>query len=211
MSRETTVQKILAARASAILRTDDTDNARHAMRAAVQGGFTVIEFTLTIPSAMDLIREFAANKNLCVGAGTVMTPEQAREAAYAGARFLVSPVFDSEIVSLARELDLASIPGTSTPTEMVVARRGGADLVKLFPSPGNLLDFLTALRGPLPDLRVFPTAGGDEDNFEEVLKLGVAGVGFVASLFRPEEMASGNFLAIEARSKRIQQVLANAG
>src|SRR5688500_83323 len=87
------------ARASAIIRTARTQDARAAMDAAVRGGFRVCEFTLTVPGATDLIREFAGRPDLIIGAGTVLTPEDARSAVQAGARFLVSPVVDEAVIA----------------------------------------------------------------------------------------------------------------
>ncbi len=197
------LEKIGDSRVSAIIRTGDADLARKAMRAAVSGGFRLVEFTLTTPDALSLIREFSSEPDLLVGAGTVLEPEQARAAVEAGARFLVSPVFDARIVEEAKRLKVVSIPGTYTPNEMVAADRAGADILKVFPSPPNVPEFITAVLGPLPHLRLFPTAGVDEDNFVKVLEAGAFGVGFVRSLFDPRDMLAGDFDAIEARAARI--------
>src|SRR5262245_24386163 len=111
MSRSETIAGILRRRVSAIIRTDDEQLARLAMRAAVAGGFRVVEFTLTTPGALRLVSEFSKDPELLVGAGTVLTVEQAREAVKAGARFLVSPITDAEIVREAAHLGVASMPG----------------------------------------------------------------------------------------------------
>jgi Entner-Doudoroff aldolase len=124
-----TIRRIQDYRVSAILRTDDAQTAKDAMNAAVDGGFRMIEFTLTTPGAIELIQEFSARQDLLVGAGTVLTVEQARSATKAGAKFLVSPVFDPQIVAEARSLDAVSIPGAFTPTEMFAAHKSGADFV----------------------------------------------------------------------------------
>lgn len=173
------------------------------MNAAVDGGFRMIEFTLTTPGAIELIQEFSAHQDLLVGAGTALTVEQARSATKAGAKFLVSPVFDPQVVAEARTLDAVSIPGTFTPTEMLAAHKCGADFVKLFPSPGDVAQFVSAVLGPMPFLRIFPTAGVTADNFLAVLQGGAAGVGFVKSLFDPDELSAKNYGAIQARAKRI--------
>ena len=88
-------------RATAILRTDDQGRARQAMDAAVRGGFKVVEFTLTVPGVFELIEEFSAREELVVGAGTVLTPEDATRALDAGASFLVSPVVDEAVIKVA--------------------------------------------------------------------------------------------------------------
>lgn len=188
---------------SAIIRTENEALAERAMRAAVDGGFRVVEFTLTTPGALSLIERFAADKSLLVGAGTVMTTRQAREAVDAGAMFLVSPICDSDVVICAAELDVASIPGAYTPTEMETAHRLGADFVKVFPAPMGGVQFIHSIRGPLPHLRLFPTAGPTPDNFIEYLAAGCVGVGFVRSLFRPEDLENKNFDAIRDRASLI--------
>jgi len=202
-NRQSIVDEILNRRISAIIRTRDRTSAEAGMSAAVAGGFRMIEFTMTTPGALDLVARFSANADLLVGAGTVLAARQAHDAVQAGARFLVSPICDPEIIALAAELGVVSIPGTATPTEMMLAHRHGADFVKLFPAPPSLIDYLVSILGPLPHLRVFPTAGVDADNFVEVLEAGAAGVGFVRSLFAPELMAEGRFAEIEARARAI--------
>jgi len=125
-------------RASAILRTDDGDLAVPAMEAALAAGFRVCEYTLTIPGAFECIRETSSRHgNVVVGAGTVLTEDQARKAIDHGARFLVSPIMDPKMIQLACDLDVAIIPGCSTPTEMQAAHEAGAPLVKLFPGPAG--------------------------------------------------------------------------
>lgn len=206
--REKTIAEIQRARVSAIIRTKDKDTARKAIAAAVAGGFRMVEFTLTTPGALELVGEFAREDGLLVGTGTVLTAEDARRAVEAGARFLVSPITDPVVITEARRLGAASIPGTLTPTEMQTAHRAGADFVKVFPAPPGLCaEFVAAVLGPLPHLRIFPTAGFTVENFGDVLRAGAAGVGFVKALFAPAELAEGNFAAIEARARDITRRL----
>ncbi len=200
-------ENVLAAikrwKVGAIIRTDDEQLASDAMKAAVAGGFRMVEFTLTTPGALELIADFAKEPGLLVGAGTVMSQENARDAVNAGASFLVSPVCDSEVIAEARSLDVVSIPGTFTPTEMMAAHRHGADIVKLFPPPGDIAAYVAAILGPLPFLHIYPTAGVTPENFVAVLRAGAIGVGFVGSLFDPTDMAARDYTAIERRAADI--------
>ena len=205
--RKNVLAEIERRRVGAIIRTDDRELASEAMKAAVAGGFRIVEFTLTTPNALRLISEFSSNPDLLVGAGTVMSPRDAREAANAGASFLVSPVCDPEVIAETKALDVVSIPGTFTPSEMMTAHACGADLVKLFPSPGNVAKYVTAILGPLPFLRIFPTDGVTPENFIEILSAGAAGVGFVRSLFDPADLSAGDFAAIERRAADIVERL----
>lgn len=207
MSRDETLHEIGRRRVSAIIRARDQALAREAMKAAVAGGFRTIEFTLTTPNALRLIEEFARDDELLVGAGTVLGLEQARDAVAAGARFLVSPVASPQIIAAAASLDAVSVPGVFTPNEMVTAQMYGADILKLFPSPGDVAEYISAVLGPLPHLRIFPTAGITPLNFVEILSAGAFGVGFTKSLFEAEDMAGRNFKAIERRAADLMERL----
>lgn len=190
-------------RCSAILRTDDREVVRPALEAAIAGGFRLVEVTMTTPDCLEHIRALSERHGIVIGAGTVLTVDDAKAAMAAGARFLVSPVTDPQVITFCRQHDLVSIPGTFTPTEMMTAHRAGADVVKLFPAPANGPDFLRAVRGPLPFLRIFPTSGVTEENVEGWLAAGAFGVGFVASLFDADDLRLRRFDAIRARAARM--------
>ena len=206
--REQARAKIQRERVSAIIRTNDQVLAAEAISAAVEGGIRIVEFTLTTPGAMELIARFSGDDRLLVGAGTVLTSQQASEAVSAGARFLVSPICDLRVLAAAAALNVASIPGCFTPTEMEHAHRHGADFVKVFPEPPGGVDYIRAIRGPLPHLRLFPTAGPTPENFVDYLEAGCAGVGLVRSLFVPEDLAKRNFDAIRKRAAAVTSRLA---
>lgn len=196
-------------RASAILRTDDAEAAGPAMDAAVRGGFRIGEFTLTIPNALDLIREFSKRDDLVVGAGTVLTVDDAERAVEAGAKYLVSPVVDEAMIEAAGRLGVAAMPGTHTPTEMLRAYRAGARLQKLFPAAGIGAKYIKACLGPMPFLNIVPTHGVHASNAASHLKAGAHAIGFVAPLFDPELMRSQNFAGIEERAVKLLAAVHN--
>ena len=200
MNVEEFVSYFRSQRASAILRTNDEAVARNAMSAAVRGG--IIEFTMSIPNAAGLIREFSANQQLVVGAGTILTCDEADEVIDAGARFVVSPVVDVEVIQHCVKRQVACMPGCSTPTEMLTAFQAGAALQKLFPQAGTGPQFVKHCKGPLPFLNIVPTSGVTSENVAEYLACGAHAVGFVASLFTPDDLNSGNFEAIEDRARQ---------
>jgi Entner-Doudoroff aldolase len=199
MNPEEFVTHLGRERASAILRCRCEESARLAMDAAVRGGFRICEFTLTIPGALRLVGEFAARKDLVIGVGTVLTAAQARDAVAAGARYLVSPVYDPEVVAEAKRLGVAMMPGCFTPTELWNAHRGGAELLKLFPAQST--QWLSQVLAPLPMLKIVPTSGVTLDNCQEFLKAGAFALGFVNCLFDPEDIATNRFDAIERRAR----------
>jgi Entner-Doudoroff aldolase len=195
-------------RASAILRTSIPEAVEPAMEAAVRGGFRVIEFTLTTPDALGSIERFSARDDLVVGAGTVLDVSAVDDAVRAGARFIVSPVVDPAVIERAVELDVAAMPGTHTPTEMLRAWRSGAVLQKVFPAPAGGPAYARACLGPMPFLRLVPTSGVDRDNARDWLAAGAWAVGFVAPLFDAGDLAAGRFDEIERRARDLLAALA---
>ena len=190
-------------RATAILRTDDQGRARQAMDAAVRGGFKVVEFTLTVPGVFELIEEFSAREGVVVGAGTVLTPEDATRALDAGASFLVSPVVDEAVITVALDRDAVAMPGVHTPTELLRAHRAGAQLQKLFPAPAGGPAWVRSVLGPMPFLNIVPTNGTSALNAREWLSAGAFACGFVASLFDADLVKNERWDDIEARAQGI--------
>ncbi|MBC8072812.1 MAG: bifunctional 4-hydroxy-2-oxoglutarate aldolase/2-dehydro-3-deoxy-phosphogluconate aldolase [Deltaproteobacteria bacterium] len=199
-------------RTTAIIRTRDAALAASAMEAAVRGGVRIVEFTLTTPGALELITEFARRDHapvdgitrLVVGAGTVLTVAELEQAVLAGARFIVSPVLDLDIIHAANAAGVAVLPGVHTPTEMLTAHRAGAPLVKLFPAPAGGPAWLRAVLAPLPMLKVVPTQGVDLDNIVPWLDAGAWAVGLVRDIFREEWLVARDFASIEARVAAIR-------
>jgi Entner-Doudoroff aldolase len=203
MDAETFVRLFQQERASAILRTNHQDSARKAMEAAMRGGFKILEFTLSVPGAIELIREFSKKPGVVVGAGTVLTVEEVDQVVQAGASFVVSPVMDVSVIRRAKELNVASMPGTSTPTEMLQAYRAGASLQKLFPEVGTGPAWVKQTLGPLPFLKIVPTSGVTLANAAAYLQAGSFAVGFVNSLFVPEDIKAGAYDRIEERARQM--------
>jgi 2-dehydro-3-deoxyphosphogluconate aldolase / (4S)-4-hydroxy-2-oxoglutarate aldolase len=191
-------------KASAIIRTSNQKIAASAMEAAVRGGFRIIEFTLTTPGALELISDFSKRDGVVVGAGTVLTVEEARKSVDAGASFLVSPVCDEVVIKEATNLNVASMPGCSTPTEMLLAHRAGAQLQKLFPAPANGPAFVSSVLAPLPFLKIVPTNGIDENNAADYFKAGVFAVGFVKALFDPDDLRNERYDRIEQLARKMK-------
>lgn len=203
MTPQSFVERLRQERAVAILRTAHAEAGAPALEAALRGGFRVLEVTLGTPGALGLIETFAGREEIVVGAGTVLTVAEAREAVRAGARFLVSPVTDPEVIAEAAALGVASVPGAHTPGEMLAAHRAGAPLVKLFPAPADLPGYVRQVLGPLPFLKLVPTAGVDAGNARQVLEAGAWAVGGVSFLFPAEALAAGRFDEVEARARAL--------
>jgi 2-dehydro-3-deoxyphosphogluconate aldolase / (4S)-4-hydroxy-2-oxoglutarate aldolase len=183
VSASVLLAEIEARRAFAVIRTDTAEQAVEAGRACLRGGISLLEITLTIPGALDVIRRLAQESGALVGVGSVTEPAQVRAAAAAGARFSVSPHFDPDILAEAKSQGLLSSMGGVTPTEAMTCHRAGVDVTKIFPAssfggPAHL----KALREPMPFLRLMPTGGVDESNLRAYLDAWAAGFGLGGSL-----------------------------
>lgn len=185
-----------------------------------EGGIRMLEVTFDqkdpgclqkTPAAIRAIREALGDK-LLVGAGTVLTPEQAAAAVEAGARYLLSPSYDPLVLSKARELGVEMIPGVFTPSEATAAYLAGAALVKLFPG-GNLgLSYIKNWAGPLGHIPLLPMGGVDLDNLEEFLSQpNVAGVGIGSSIAKPALVKAGDFDGLRELARRFAEKAAACG
>lgn len=201
MNIETFTQLLGREKATAIVRTNNQEKAALAMQAAIRGGFSICEFTLTVPGAFELINEFSKDGDIVVGAGTVLSVDEVEKAVDAGASFIVSPVMDEAVIRAAKELGVASFPGTHTATEMLQAHRAGANFCKLFPAPAGGPDYVRSILGPLPFLKIVPTNGVDTSNAANWIKAGAYAVGFVAPLFDPVMIAQYDWEGIEERAR----------
>ncbi len=207
MRPEAFVQLLGRLRASAILRTSIEDAAAPAMDAAIRGGFRIVEFTLNTPGALARIGEFSRRDDVVVGAGTVLTVDDARDAVRAGASFLVSPVVDPDVLDAAATLGVCAMPGCQSPTEMLLAYRAGAQLQKLFPAPASGPDWVRACRGPMPFLRLVPTNGVTGENARAWLDAGCYALGFTASLFDAADLGARRFEHIADRARQLLAAL----
>ncbi|WP_409468491.1 bifunctional 4-hydroxy-2-oxoglutarate aldolase/2-dehydro-3-deoxy-phosphogluconate aldolase [Streptomyces sp. HC307] len=159
----TALADVLAgARILPVLTVPDPATAAPLAEALNAGGARCAEVTFRTPDAEQVLKTMAAHGGLTVGAGTVLTPEQAERAVAAGARFVVSPGFDEEVVAKCREVGVPVVPGIATATELMRALKAGLDTVKLFPAePLGGLPTLRALAAPFPRTRFVPTGGID--------------------------------------------------
>jgi 2-dehydro-3-deoxyphosphogluconate aldolase / (4S)-4-hydroxy-2-oxoglutarate aldolase len=201
---EQTVAEILEDGAFLAVRLGAGAPVVEACRAAVRGGLRVLELTLTTPGALEAIEALSGEKGVVAGAGTVLRPEQVREVAARGGRFVLSPVHDPAVLHEAERLGLLAVPGGATPTEIYNAYRSGARLVKFFPA-GALggPEFIRTFRGPFPDVPLVPTSGPNAENLHEYLAAGAVAVGVGREVFPP----GYSLRSIEAASGRVREAL----
>src|SRR5215470_5250986 len=168
-----------------VIRAESADEAARAIDAIRAGGVNVLEITMTVPGAVELIAEVArrVGKDAVVGAGTVLDAETARACILAGARFVVSPALDLDTIACCRRYGVAIAPGALTPTEVVTAWQAGADIVKVFPCGAvGGPSYIKALKAPLPQVELCPTGGVSLENAADFIRAGATALGVGADL-----------------------------
>ena len=154
-----TVDKLLTEKMMTLVRCNTQAQGQEMANALVDAGVKVIEITLTTPGALKIIEKLLKNKDLLVGAGTVRTVKDVKKVEAIGARFIVSPDTNEDVITATKKLKLVSMPGVSTPTEVGIAVDAGADILKLFPASVLGPAHLKSIREPFPNNRWCPTAG----------------------------------------------------
>jgi 2-dehydro-3-deoxyphosphogluconate aldolase/(4S)-4-hydroxy-2-oxoglutarate aldolase len=187
-----------------VVRTSAAAHAATAVRWLHAAGLRCFEITLTVPDAPALIAELSAEPGLLVGAGTVPDRAAAEACLRAGARFLVTPWFDPEVIGAAHAAGAAALPGAMTPTEVRAAHAAGADAVKIFPAssaggPGHI----RALRSVFPDIAFCPTGGVDADTAPAYFAAGAAFVGMGGKLVDEKLLAAGDRGAVQDAAARV--------
>jgi 2-dehydro-3-deoxyphosphogluconate aldolase/(4S)-4-hydroxy-2-oxoglutarate aldolase len=198
----------------AVIRTENPVDLGAVAKALREGGIKFIEITMTIPWALEIIKEVARDLrdlDIYVGAGTVLDAETARMAILAGSHFIVGPTFDQGTVDLCHSYGIPVMPGAMTPTEILCAWKGGADVVKVFPAQNvGGADFLKAVKEPLPQIELLPTKGVDFETAGAFIKAGAIAVGVGGALVPKAMMATKDYPAITANARRMIQIVRDA-
>ena len=192
------LQRVLDGGIVAIIRATSGEQLVNVARALHEGGIDVIEVTFTVPNVLEILAAVRKDlgKKILLGAGTVLDPETCRAALLAGAEFIVSPSLNLEVIKLCKRYGKLVMPGAFTPTEIVTAWEAGADIVKLFPADCVGPNYLKALRGPLPQVRILPTGGVDLKTLPDFFKAGACAVGLGGQLVEKAAIESGNMTRI---------------
>ena len=188
----------------AIVRVSSAREAVDVCMAIARGGVTPIEVTMTVPGAIDAIREFKSTvkEEVLIGAGTVLDPETARACILAGADFIVSPTLNLEVIKVCRRYSKIIIPGTFTPTEILTAWEAGADIVKVFPASVGGPGYLKDIMGPLPQVKLVPTGGVNLETTPEFIKAGAVAVAAGSSLVDKKAVSEQNWDAITETARK---------
>jgi 2-dehydro-3-deoxyphosphogluconate aldolase/(4S)-4-hydroxy-2-oxoglutarate aldolase len=196
-----------------VVRADSARDARLAVDAVCAGGIPIVEITLTVPGAVDVIEDLAKNmaSDVLVGAGTVLDAEGAQRCLDAGAQFIVSPGCDPETVALVKRSGKLMMAGGLTPNEVINAWKTGSDFVKIFPcgSVGGA-KYIKTLKGPLPHVAMVPTGGVNVETGADFIRAGAEALGVGGELVFADDLRSGKVDRIIAAARRYIEVVREA-
>ena len=196
-----------------VVRASNPEQALLAAEAVCAGGIPIVEITMTVPGAIDVIAQLArtVGDTVLAGAGTVLDADTARKCISAGAKFIVSPGFDRETADLVWREGRVMMAGALTPTEIMAAWKAGADFVKIFPcgSMGGP-KYIRALRGPFPQIPFIPTGGVNLETAGDFIRAGVAALGVGGELVRSDALKSGDAGLIAQNARNFVEAVKRA-
>ena len=197
----------------AVLRTENPEDLVTVSRALSEGGVKFIEITMTVPGALEIIRDAVAelkDSDVFIGAGTVMDAQTTRAVIIAGAQFVVGPAFDLETVRLCNSYGVAVMPGALTPTEIFQAWKSGADVVKVFPADIGGPDYLKTIKEPMPQVELMPTKGVDLETAGAYIKAGAIAVGAGSRLVSKALIAAKQYSRITENAAQMVRIVREA-
>lgn len=185
MTKEEIITRIKEKALVAVVRADNAETAKKITEACITGGCASIEITFTVPGAQEIIKELSETyspEQILIGAGTVLDSETARIAILNGAQYIVSSSFNAETAKLCNRYRVPYMPGCMTLKEITEAMEAGVDIIKIF--PGNVLkiDFVKAVKGPMPQVQMMPSGGVDVENVADWIRAGCVAIGAGGSL-----------------------------
>ena len=187
MDKVDVIQRIKDEKIIFVVRCEKEEKLERIIEASIKGGINLIEITMTVPNAIYIIEKLVKRykgTDVVIGAGTVLDSETAKSVINVGANFIVSPIFNKDILITCDKLNTLAIPGIATPTEAFEAMQYGAKILKLFPSNVFNPNIIKTYRGPFPNINLLPTGGINLDNIKEWIENGAIGVGIGGELMK---------------------------
>ena len=190
-----TLNDILKHKIVAILRGANPDDVLKISEALYNGGIRILEITMNSTNPLKVIEELTEKfgDTMVIGAGTVLNPQMAKDAVSAGAKFILSPIVDVDVIIAAKSLEVVAIPGAHTPTEIAYDYKNGGDIIKVFPatSPAYIKEVLA----PLNHIPLLPTGGINLENIKQYLQVGAVGFGMGSALVNTKMKITNAYLA----------------
>ena len=213
MNKQQVRDRILEIGVIPVVRAGSAAEARLAAQAVCDGGIPIVEITLTVPGAVEAIRELrkGAAASVLIGAGTVLDAEAARRCVDAGAQFLVSPGLNLPTVEFAVQNGTLMLAGALTPTEIITAWNAGSDFVKVFPC-GQVggAKYIKSLKGPFPQIPLVPTGGVNLNTAAEFIEAGAAALGVGGELVQADALKSGKSEVIVENARKFAAIVKQA-
>ena len=213
MEKREVFNRIISEGLVPVVRVSSAQEAIDVAEAIKEGGVSLIEITMSVQGAIEVIRELTQKyqDKIIMGAGTVLDPETGRAALLAGAQFLVSPTLNLDLIHLAHRYSAVVIPGTMTPTEVLTAWNAGADLVKVFPAAQlGGPEYIRALRGPLPQILLVPTGGVNLQNAGAFIRAGATALGAGGELVDKKAVKEKKFHIITENTRAFLKAIQEA-
>lgn len=212
MDKEKILSEIFKVKAVAVLRVKEVEKLKKIIDAICAGGVSVVEITMTVPNAIQLIEKMnkELDKNIVLGVGSVLNKSVAEDAIRAGAKYVVSPVLKKEIIETSHKYSIPAMPGCFTPTEIQTAYEYGADIIKVFPADIVGMAFFKAILAPLPHLKLMPTGGVSLTNAGDWIKAGACAVGIGSALLDKKAIADENYSILTENASTIMKSIADA-
>lgn len=210
MKREQVLKGIFQAGIIPVIRTDSAATAIGCVEAILRGGISVLEITMTVPGALQVLEQLADRfgTGVLLGAGTVLDAETARSCMLAGAQFFVTPALKRKTIEIAKRYGKVIMPGALTPTEVLRAWEYGADAVRVVPCDAvGGAKYIKSLRAPFPHIELVATGGVHLDTIGEYFKAGACAVGVSGALIDHRNLEEGNYVVFTERARRLQEAV----
>ncbi len=211
MDKIDVLKRIRACGVVSIARVEDASELIPTVEALIKGGVDVFEVTMSVPGAIEVIRDISKHfgNDVLLGAGTVLDSETARAAMLAGAEFLVTPAITPSVIESARRYGKVVTPGALTPTEILRAWELGGDVIKVFPARQMGPSYIRDVLAPLPQIPLMPTGGIDIDNAADYIRAGATALG-MTWLIDKKLMAAHQFDKITDNARRLRGIIEEA-
>ena len=212
MNKDQIIEGLLGPGVVAIIRADSPEQLIDAGRALIEGGVSAVEVTMTTPNALQVIAELrrVLGDRVLAGVGSVLDAKTAEAAVAAGAEYVVTPVLKPEVIAWCNRAGIPVLAGSYTPTEAQTATELGADFVKIFPADGLGPNYIRAIRGPLPHLKIVPTGGVDVNTAGDFIKAGCVAVAAGSSLVSKEILKNRDWKKLTALAAQFIAAVAKA-
>jgi 2-dehydro-3-deoxyphosphogluconate aldolase/(4S)-4-hydroxy-2-oxoglutarate aldolase len=213
MNKSETIQRIRDIGVIPVVRASSGEEAIQVVEAIKAGGISILEITMTVPGAVQVIEQLVKRfgDEAVVGAGTVLDPEVARACISVGAQFIVSPALNLETIACCRQQEIPIMPGALTPTEIVTAWNAGADFVKVFPAGAvGGASYIKSLKAPLPQIELVPTGGVSLQTAASFIEAGAAAIGVGADLVDIKAIRAGQPEKVTASARAYLEAVSTA-